>query len=79
MFARFFKKKICSKNDSERSAVQYIIELSKILYFINPIFMFLSYIQKLILRTNRTQRNVFAYEVLLMVINLVNKRMHILL
>ena len=56
MFVRFFKKKICSKNDSERFAVQYIIELSKILSFINPIFIFLLYIQKLNLSTKQHKR-----------------------
>lgn len=58
MFARFFKKKICSKNDSERSAVQYIIELSKILSFISPVFIFLSYIQKLNLNKHKTEHKI---------------------
>lgn len=40
MFAKYFKEKICSKNGSERSVVQYIIELPKKLSFINLVFMF---------------------------------------
>lgn len=61
MSARFFKKKICSKNGSERSAVQYIIEISKIPSFINPIFILLSYIQKLNLKKHRIEHKIMDF------------------